>query len=79
MAKLDHAYTPALQTDALASLTPRQLEVARLAASGLTSQQIADRLHTSRRTVENHLYATYTALGVAGRDELREVLRAAGT
>ena len=79
VAKLDHAYTPALQTDALASLTPRQLEVARLAVSGLTSQQIADRLHTSRRTVENHLYATYTALGVAGRDELREVLRAAGT
>jgi DNA-binding NarL/FixJ family response regulator len=52
----------------------RQVEVARLATSGLTNQQIAEKLHTSKRTVDNHLHAIYRVLGVTGRDELRTVL-----
>ncbi|TWP48990.1 hypothetical protein FKR81_25245 [Lentzea tibetensis] len=55
-------------------LTPRQLEVARHAIAGLTSQQIAGLLHTSKRTVDNHLHAVYTTLGVAGRAELKGAL-----
>lgn len=35
-------------------LTPRQREVLQLIAEGYTSQDIADRLHLSLRTVENH-------------------------
>ncbi|RAS63307.1 regulatory LuxR family protein [Lentzea atacamensis] len=58
----------------LTHLTRRQVEVARLATSGLTNQQIAERLHTSKRTVDNHLHAIYGVLGVTGRDELRTVL-----
>ncbi|TWP48992.1 AAA family ATPase [Lentzea tibetensis] len=67
-------HTPALAGNQLAQLTDRQVEVARMAAAGLTNQQIADKLHTSRRTVENHLYAVYATLGVTGRDALRTTL-----
>lgn len=77
MRDFDGVRTPALRTDDLThltSLTRRQAEVARLAASGLTNQQIAEKLHTSKRTVDNHLHAIYGVLGVTGRDGLRTVL-----
>jgi DNA-binding CsgD family transcriptional regulator len=73
--RCDDVTTPALLVSGLTGLTPRQLEVARLAMTGLTNQQIADHLRTSKRTVDNHLYATYTALGVRGRAELTGVMR----
>lgn len=57
-------------------LTPRETEIAALAAQGLTSQQIADRLYISVRTVNNHLATTYTKLGIHSRDELVEILEA---
>lgn len=57
------ARTPALLLATLPTLTRRELDVARLAAAGLSNQQIADRLALSRRTVENHLGAAYQKLG----------------
>jgi DNA-binding NarL/FixJ family response regulator len=74
MRDFDGARTPALRVDGLPHLTPGQTEVARLATSGLTNQQIAERLHTSKRTVDHHLHAVCGVLGVTGRDELRTVL-----
>ncbi|MET8761642.1 AAA family ATPase [Lentzea sp. NPDC004782] len=74
MRDFDGVRTPALRADGLTHLTRRQVEVARLATSGLTNQQIAEKLHTSKRTVDNHLHAIYSVLGVTGRDELRTVL-----
>ncbi|MEV6238995.1 LuxR C-terminal-related transcriptional regulator [Lentzea sp. NPDC051838] len=74
MRDFDGVRTPALRADGLTHLTRRQVEVARLATSGLTNQQIAEQLHTSKRTVDNHLHAIYGVLGVTGRDELRTVL-----
>ena len=53
-----------------AALTGRELEIARMAAGGLTAQAIADRLVISRRTVETHLAHTYAKLAVSGRREL---------
>jgi DNA-binding CsgD family transcriptional regulator len=38
---------------------------------------IAERLYVSVRTVDNHLGRIYTKLGVAGRSDLRDILRAA--
>jgi len=53
-----------------ASLSRRELEVARLAASGGSAQEIAARLFLSQRTVESHLSHAYAKLGVASRVDL---------
>ncbi|KOV79148.1 LuxR family transcriptional regulator [Nocardia sp. NRRL S-836] len=74
MRGFDGARTPALSETGLTHLTRRQAEVARLATAGLTNQQIGERLHTSKRTVDNHLYAVYGVLGITGRGELRTVI-----
>jgi DNA-binding NarL/FixJ family response regulator len=55
-------------------LTPRELEIARLAAAGVDNKEIAGRLHLSRATVQNKLHAVYEKLGIAGRDELAQTL-----
>nr|MDT0662229.1 LuxR C-terminal-related transcriptional regulator [Micromonospora sp. DSM 115978] len=73
--RCDVLRTPALATRR-AALTEREHQVARLAASGLASRNIAERLYISTRTVENHLQRVYSKLGVTGRGELWPVLRA---
>lgn len=77
-ARCEGARTPALTTAVLArtALTPRQLEIARLAVAGLANKEIAARLCLSHRTVENNLHAAYEKLGVAGRDGLARTLDA---
>ncbi|MFE9098240.1 LuxR C-terminal-related transcriptional regulator [Streptomyces sp. NPDC007264] len=57
-----------------ASLTPREREVAALAATGMSNRDIADRLVVSVRTVENHLHRIYHKLGITARNELRRGL-----
>lgn len=59
-------------------LTPQELEVARLAASGLSNPQIAERLFLSPRTVSSHLYRAFPKLGIASRAALRDALDAQG-
>ncbi len=49
--------------------------MALLAANGLTSRAIAERLYVSKRTVDNHLQRVYTKLGVTGRHQLAARLR----
>ncbi|MGH2584268.1 MAG: LuxR C-terminal-related transcriptional regulator, partial [Dehalococcoidia bacterium] len=50
-------------------LTPRETEVLRLLAAGLSNTRIAERLVVSRRTIEHHLTAIYAKLGAQGRVE----------
>ncbi len=50
-------------------LTDRQSEVLRLVATGLTNQEIADSLFVARRTVDNHVSAILTRLGVESRHD----------
>ena len=45
-----------------------------LAAQGLASKEIGERLYISRRTAENHLAKVYEKLGVRNRAELARVL-----
>ncbi|OJG96593.1 Response regulator containing a CheY-like receiver domain and an HTH DNA-binding domain [Enterococcus termitis] len=45
-------------------LTEREKEILKLAAEGITQQKIADCLHISRRTVNNHLLSVYDKLDV---------------
>ncbi|HEX6947776.1 MAG TPA: AAA family ATPase [Acidimicrobiia bacterium] len=52
-----------------AGLTDRQLEVLRLIAEGLGNDEIASMLYISKKTVEHHVSAIYTKLGVATRVE----------
>jgi DNA-binding CsgD family transcriptional regulator len=70
---------PHVRSPALAStrprLTDREHQVARLAAAGVSSKQIADRLFLSARTVDNHLLRVYAKLGIGGRAELGAMLR----
>lgn len=56
------------------ALTHRETEICRLAADGLASRAIADRLFLSVRTVNNHLQNAYSKLGVASRGELVDAL-----
>lgn len=56
-------------------LTRREREIANLAATGLSSQAIADRLFLSLRTVEGHLQNAYGKLGVNDRRALATLLR----
>jgi pimeloyl-ACP methyl ester carboxylesterase/DNA-binding CsgD family transcriptional regulator len=49
-------------------LSPRELEVLRMAADGLDNEAIADALTLSVRTVERHLQNVYAKLDLAGRN-----------
>jgi ATP/maltotriose-dependent transcriptional regulator MalT len=55
-------------------LTPRELEVLRLLASGLTNPQIAERLVIGVGTVKTHTLNIYSKLGVSSRTQA--ILRA---
>ncbi|MET0899691.1 MAG: LuxR C-terminal-related transcriptional regulator [Mycobacterium sp.] len=59
-------------------LTGRQREVAELVVAGLNNKQIADRLFSSVRTVEGHIYRACQRVGASNRDELAEILRRGG-
>ena len=48
-------------------LSPREFEVLRLVAEGLTTTQIADRLVLGTATVKTHLQSVYEKLGVSDR------------
>lgn len=54
-------------------LSPRESAVAELAATRLTTKEIAQRQGVSPNTVTNQLAAVFRKLGVSGRAELREI------
>ena len=70
--RLADVRTPALSTRVLV-VSNREAEIARRAACGASSPQIADSLQLARRTVENHLASAYRKLDIHGRDDLREI------
>jgi non-specific serine/threonine protein kinase len=56
--------------DFAAVLTPRERQVARLIAEGLSNHQIASRLVTSQRTAESHVQNILRKLGFASRAQV---------
>ena len=55
-------------------LTAQELQIAQLAAKGLTNREIGQMLYLSPRTISSHLYRIFPKLGIASRAELRDVL-----
>lgn len=55
-------------------LTAVELQVAQLAARGLSNREIGERLYLSHRTVAAHLYQIFPKLGVGSCTELPGVL-----
>ena len=69
------AATPGLiRVVGAAPLSGREREIVMLAAQGMSSKDIADRLYLSVRTVGNHLQHAYAKLGVTSRAELARAL-----
>ena len=50
------------------------MQIAQLAADGLTNREIGQKLYLSHRTVGSHLYRIFPKLGVTGRAQLRPAL-----
>ena len=59
---------------AVASLTPRETQVLRLMAEGLSNPEIGTRLFISARTVQYHLSKVFTTLGISSRNQLHQAL-----
>ncbi|MFN3622721.1 MAG: response regulator [Hyphomicrobium sp.] len=60
------------------SLTPRETEILRLLATGLTSEEIAPLLNLSHKTVRNHHYAIKAKIGARSDAHLVWLAIAAG-
>jgi DNA-binding CsgD family transcriptional regulator len=55
-------------------LTPQELQIAQMAADGLSNREIAQMIYLSHRTVSSHLYRVFPKLGITSRAQLRLVL-----
>jgi DNA-binding CsgD family transcriptional regulator len=56
-------------------LTAQELQIAQLAATGLSNREIGQRLYLSHRTVSTHLYRVFPKLGITSRAELSPALQ----
>jgi DNA-binding NarL/FixJ family response regulator len=61
--------------EAWAELTAQELQIAQLAARGLSNKDIGERLYISHRTAGRHLYNIFPKLGITSRNQLRDALR----
>jgi DNA-binding CsgD family transcriptional regulator len=62
------------QPEAWDELSAQEMQIATLAAAGLSNREIGQRLYVSHRTVANHLYRIFPKLGVTTRGQLAGVL-----
>jgi len=58
-------------------LTAQELQIAHLAAQGMSNREIGQQLYVSHRTVATHLYRIYPKLGIAARNQLSTALASA--
>jgi DNA-binding CsgD family transcriptional regulator len=65
--------------DARDRLTAQELQIAQLAAQGLSNRAIGERLFVSHRTIGSHLYHIYPKLGITARTQLRDALKTSET
>jgi DNA-binding NarL/FixJ family response regulator len=60
---------PAGAAEQVEPLTPREIDVLRLVAKGMTNREVGQELGISHRTVQGHLASIYGKLGVNSRTE----------
>ena len=63
----DPRATPSRRGQHAGGLSSREVQVLHLAAKGLTTRQIADRLFISPKTADHHIQHVYTKIGVSTR------------
>lgn len=66
----DTAVLNALAVDKSPTLSAREMQVVRAAASGKTNKEIASELRLSEHTVKNYIFRAFEKLGVSSRIEL---------
>lgn len=60
--------------DARDRLTAQELQIAQLAAAGLSNREIGERLFLSHRTIGSNLYRIFPKLGITARSQLLAAL-----
>lgn len=61
-------------SDAWDQLTPQELQIARMAAEGMTNREIGEQLYLSHRTVGYHMQHILAKVGITSRAQLHSVL-----
>ena len=56
------------------ALSPQEMQIATMAAEGLSNREIGERLYLSHRTVGSHLYRVFPKLGITTRAQLGAAL-----
>ena len=62
------------EPEAWSQLTSQELQIARMAAQGMSNREIGQRLFLSHRTVGSHLYRLFPKLGITSRVQLSAVI-----
>ena len=55
-------------------LTPQELQISRMPASGLSNRETGQQLYLSHRTISAHLYHIFPKLGANSRGQLRDAV-----
>jgi DNA-binding CsgD family transcriptional regulator/tetratricopeptide (TPR) repeat protein len=61
------------------ALSPQELQIAQMAAAGLSNKEIGQQLFLSHRTISTHLYRTFPKLGITARSHLSSALQRRST
>jgi DNA-binding CsgD family transcriptional regulator/tetratricopeptide (TPR) repeat protein len=63
-----------VRRSATTELTPQEMQIAQMAAQGLSNRQIGEQLFLSHRTVGSHLYRIFPKLNITARNQLAQAL-----